>query len=481
MSDRPVVLLSIPSGAAAGNMLRPGHLIPALLAADPSVHIVILSPLVRDPEFVREFARPRVEFDDLPPHRPAGLEARLVACIQAGYLDSKVSESVQIRRAEAAAKQTIRWVRAKRVLASILAPSMVRPESRYALSDRLVSHPVAERLFARHRPVLVVAASPGLTFSEIPLLRTAARRGVRSMALDASWDNFTNKLLPVRRIDRLIVWNELMKRQAVELHGYQPDQIRVAGVAHWDLYFRPGTIGSRDDFFRRIGADATRRLITLTTTPRELYGHHDHVLRILIGARENGRLPADAQILVRLHPRDDLDAYAPFAGIRDVIIEKPFRSTVPSGDGLAIDVTADSQRHLANTMRHSDVIVNVASTIAIEGAVFDTPIVNISFDGAAPEEFAKSARRYYRFTHYQNITRHGAVRVAESGSQLVEDVSRYLADPSLDREGRRKIVAEQCQFTDGRSAERVAQFVVDELADVTGIQPPCVESLASSR
>ena len=41
------------------------------------------------------------------------------------------------------------------------------------------------------------------------------------MAIDPSWDNFTNKLLPVRRVDRLIVWNELMKQQAIELHGYR--------------------------------------------------------------------------------------------------------------------------------------------------------------------------------------------------------------------------------------------------------------------
>ncbi len=118
-----------------------------------------------------------------------------------------------------------------------------------------------------------------------------------------------------------------------------------------------------------------------------------------------------------------------------VIIEKPFRSTVTAGDGLAVDITEDNQRHLADTMRHSDVVVNVASTIAIEAAIFDTPVVNISFDGETPSEWARSARRYYRFTHYVNITRQDAVRVAETPEQLVEQVGRYLDDPSLDRDG----------------------------------------------
>jgi hypothetical protein len=303
------------------------------------------------------------------------------------------------------------------------------------------------------------------------------------MAVDPSWDNFTNKLMPVRRVNRLIVWNDLMKQQAVALHGYAPDEVRTAGTPQWDLYFRDGTIVPRDTFFRQIGGDPSRKLITLSTTPRELYPHHDHVLRVLIRAMNGDAWRKPVQILVRLHPRDDRGAYAEFEGLPHVTIEKPFRSTVTAGDGLAIDITEDNQRHLANTMQHSDVVVNVASTLAIEAAIFDTPVVNVSFDGEAPSEWVRSARRYYRFTHYMNITRHDAVRVAGDPAALVEQVGRYLEDPSLDRAGRRQVVLEQCQFLDGRAAERVAGFVVDELADVCGAAwtTPCAESLASSR
>jgi hypothetical protein len=478
----PVVLLSIPHGGAAGNVLRTG-LVDSLLSAHADADIVILSPLVKDPGFVREFARDRIRFEDLPAHRPAGLEGRLMALIQASYIDSGVTESVKIRRQEAAAKKTIRWIRAKRLLAGAIAPSMVRHATRYDTIDRRIAHPWADRLFDQYQPKLLVTSNPGLIFSEIPLLRTAVRRGVRSMAVDPSWDNFTNKLIPVRRVSRLVVWNDLMKQQAIEFHGYQPEEIRVAGTAQWDLYFRPDTLVSRTEFCAGLGADPAKMLVTLTTTPRELYPHHDHVLRVLVNALESGAWRQPAQILVRLHPRDELDAYAAFQGVPNVIIEKPFRATVRAGDGLSVDVTSGNQRHLANTMRHSDVVVNVASTLAIEAAIFDTPVVNISFDGETPAEWVRSARRYYRFTHYTNITRHGAVRVAETPGQLVDAINRYLDDPSLDRAGRRRVVEEQCQFLDGRAAERVAAFVAGELSDVLGRPLPmsCVESPASSR
>jgi CDP-glycerol glycerophosphotransferase (TagB/SpsB family) len=186
----------------------------------------------------------------------------------------------------------------------------------------------------------------------------------------------------------------------------------------------------------------------------------------------SGRITKPAQVLVRLHPRDDESTYRDVRTWPHVIVEKPFRPTVKAGDGLAVDVMPEHQSHLADTMRHSDVAVNVASTIAIEACVFDTPVVNISFDGEEPSDFVKSARRYYKFTHYVNITRHNAARVAETPEQMIDWVNRYLADPSLDAEGRRRVVQEQCQFLDGRSGDRVADAVVDELRAVLGWPAP---------
>jgi hypothetical protein len=466
-ADGHSILISVPHGAAAGNMVRTGVL-RRVLEADPELRLMVLSPMATDARFVSELAHPRVSVEPLPPHQPRGLEARLVALMQAAYIDSAITESVRIRRMEAQAKGTIRWIRAKRLLAEALMPSLVARPTRYSLIDRQVSHPSAEALFDRVQPTMLVTSSPGLILSEIPLLRTAARRGVWSMAIDPSWDNFTNKLLPVRRVSRLVVWNQLMKEQATALHGYEPDEVVIAGVPQWDRYFRDGVSVSREAFCARVGADPARALLTVTTTPRELYAHHDHVLRVMLTAIREKRFSRPAQILVRLHPRDDRAHYAEFERTPEIILEKPFRETVRAGDGLAVDVTADSQQHLADTLRHSDVIVNVASTIAIEAAIFDTPVVNISFDGEAPSEFARSARRYYRFTHYTNITRHQAVRVAETPEALIAHLNAYLAAPALDADGRRQVVREQCEYVDGQSAERVAQAVVDDLRRLTG-------------
>jgi CDP-glycerol glycerophosphotransferase (TagB/SpsB family) len=459
------IFISVPHGTSAGNMLRAGGLLDRVLEADRSMLVVLLSPMARDAAFVREFTRDRVQVVDQPAHTPRGLEARLNAIVQASYLSRGQTESVRIRLAEARANGIIRGLGVKAAIGRLLVEPFTHRGSRYTIADRLVSHPEMERLFDEHRPIVVVAANPGLVFSEIPLLRTARRRGVFSMAIDPSWDNFTNKLVPVRQVDRLVVWNDIMKAQAMALHGYRAEMVRVAGAPQFDPHFRPQSRTPRHEFFSRIGADPARRLVALTTTPRSLYSHHDHVLRALVPAIRGGALNG-AQLLVRLHPRDDVDAYRDFAGIADVIIEKPFRETVTVADGLAIDVMPEHQRHLGDTLCYADAVVNVASTITVEACIFDTPVVNISFDGPGETPYVRSAQRYYSFTHYVNIMNRGAVRIAQTPDEMVSMVARYLAEPSLDADGRAQVVRDQCQFTDGHSAERVIQCVLDELGAV---------------
>ena len=128
------VLVSVPSGVSAGNILR-GGLVDRLLDANRDVHVVIVSPLVRDAGFVQEFTRPRVSFEDLPPHMPSGLEGRLMALIQAGYLDSGVSSPEDPARGSGG-EEVDSLIRTKRLLAGIATPSILRKPTRYQAIDR---------------------------------------------------------------------------------------------------------------------------------------------------------------------------------------------------------------------------------------------------------------------------------------------------------------------------------------------------------
>jgi len=459
----PCLLWTIPNGSSAGNMLRTGVL-SRVLEYVGDARVVLMSQLAADPAFTAEFKHPRVTFELLPPHVPRGVEARLLGIIQARYLEARTTETMRIKLAAGHAGTALRGRRVKALIGRGLAPHGAGGRW-YDVSDRLVSDPYAERVFERNQPTLVAVSTPGLIFAEIPILRTARRRRVRAMAVDLSWDNLTNKLFPIRRVDRLIVWNRTMRREAHELHGYELEEIEVAGPPQFDGYFNGEPRSSRADFCRRVGLDPSRRILSLTTIPAEAYPRHDVIIDRLLEAIRSGAIALPCDLLVRLHPRDNLQKYARYAGMPHVIIEKPFRETAKSGDGHGVDIMAENTRHLADTMCHSDVVINVASTIAIEASIFDTPVVNIAFDedDAEARPFLESPLRYYSYTHYQQIVRAGAVRIAKSAGELFDLVNGYLADRSRDAAGRRRVVTEQCEFTDGRSAERVARLISSQL------------------
>lgn len=478
--DARTLLLCIPSGTPAANLLRTG--VVARVRDDPSVRrIVIVSPYAVEPYFVEEFGGPKVGFAELAPGVPGWVERRFIRVMQEKFVKPMPTDSMRIRvaRAELLEREGQREVRyldrgqfsgrlkgPKRLALRVLTALPLPIGAWFALSDRCSLGSQYAELFARERPDLVVTPTTGLYFSEGPLLGRADRARVPAIAVDLSWDHFTTKTAPLRRVAALAVWNDLMKRQAIAIHGYRPEQVEVTGVPQFDLYANPAALDSRATFCRRIGADPARKLITLTTVPTVLYRYHPRVIEALLATLEADGFGAPAQLLVRVHPRDELDQYRAYLDRPNVIVEKPFR-TGRVAEGSAADPTLDDRRHLANTLIHSDVIVNVASTIAIEAAICDTPVVNIAFDGPEPRPLLDSAARYYRYDHYRPLVEAGAVRVASRPEELVAQTRRYLADPALDRAARSRVVEQLTYRADGRSAERVADFILRQLTQLS--------------
>ena len=89
-------------------------------------------------------------------------------------------------------------------------------------------------------------------------------------------------------------------------------------------------------------------------------------------------------------------------------------------------------------------------------------MINLAFDDrdASPRAVFE---RHYRTTHYQRVVESGAVRIARSSAELVDLVNASFADPGRDAEGRRRLVASHCEFTDGCSATRVGREIVRAL------------------
>jgi CDP-glycerol glycerophosphotransferase (TagB/SpsB family) len=118
---------------------------------------------------------------------------------------------------------------------------------------------------------------------------------------------------------------------------------------------------------------------------------------------------------------------------------------------------------LANTLYHADVVITMYSTFFIEGALADKPLIGIAYDGGRKTDFAQSAARFFEWDHLAQIRPLDGIRLVHSDGELADAVREGLEHPAARAENRKKIVRQQCQYTDGMSGARTARVLLDML------------------
>jgi hypothetical protein len=182
---------------------------------------------------------------------------------------------------------------------------------------------------------------------------------------------------------------------------------------------------------------------------------------MLYEALMKGAFAHQCQLFVRPHPKDNFELYEKFQGRPFLTLQRPGRLATTNDKW---NPTKEDMNGLGELMRYSDVVINTASTITIDAACFDTPVINVAFDGPENKPFIESCRRFYDFEHYRNIVKTGGVKVAYSIEDLVSDVDVYLDNPEVDAAGRERIRKEQCWKLDGKSGERIARYILENLS-----------------
>ena len=324
-----------------------------------------------------------------------------------------------------------------------------------------------EGLFEKYGPDAVFITYP-FSFHVYPFLRRAAKQKIPTIAYVPSWDNLTSKWEVPAKPNKMIVWNEIMRSEAVEFLDYDEKDVPICGIPQFDLYADPSIIIPKKDFLKTVGADPNKRLLTYATGTPALYKDEPEIVELIYEAMTEGKISNPCQLLIRLHPRRDLHDFARFEGRNDIILQTPGRASsafAKSGYCWVSDMA--DYLTLANTMANSDVILNIASTITLEACIVNRPVVNVGFDGRTQREYHESVRRYFDYTHYRNILKAGGVKIAWTIEELVKIVNAYLEDDTLDADGRKKIVEQQCYRIDGKSLDRMLEFVADTVDERT--------------
>jgi hypothetical protein len=450
---RPTVLLSIPNTLSMRNLLRTDVFMHLKAGAE---RIVIVAPFADELWFQEEFVRESVTAVPMLPYKPGMIERRLFSALYNLYLAGPTSHTLRVYLG--------RWADNHQLLGPIrqaLTRSLL-PALRWTASPlemiftRIGQVDAYAELIGRERPDVAVF-SRLFYCDELPIMRAAVLAGIPTVGAVASWDNLTTKgpLLP--RLDRLVVWNDTLKDEAQRFHGYRPADIVVTGAPHHDMVFSERErLVDRTGFFARLGLDPQKKLITYAGEDPAIAPDVPRYVEEIYQWVRNDQFSFPSQLLIRPHPQDDLRRYDRVRNLPGVVFDLPGR---PS-EKYWMDMSRGDLRHLCETLLHSDVVVNVTSTIAVDAAFFDTPSVCIGYDYSTPRTHFNSPMRYFEMDHFRPVIAEQATRLVESPDALRETIDRYLIDPSLDREGRQRIVGRIAQHKDGQSGLRTAEAIL---------------------
>ena len=463
----PVLFLGLPMAVNVRDVLR-SEAWPTLLASGAEVHLFSAAADVE--EFRREFEGPRVRVHPL--ERPS---SRLYGAADAAILRLHVVLlSLRCETARIMVGERLRRSRWARALHRAVGSLGRRGQDLLLAASRRLARWLAPDLygdaFRRWRPDLVVGTRvvtmsgprgpSAARYLDRYLLMAAADRGVATMVLVSSWDNLTTSgFFPVE-VDRITVWNDIMKAQAVEIHGLPPERVVVTGAPQHDVFAPSEPYVPRAALLAELGLDPARRMVVYTTGTEGTIPHEPELVARLADHLAAAR--PDVQLLVRVHQLDDPGRYASVRGRPGVALDQAGRP--PVGAYHDRDFDRGQLERLADTLRHADVVVNAASSISIDAAAVGTPVIVVDFDARPDTPYHRSVHRFYDFTHQRPVVASGGVFRARSPDTLLEGLDRYLRDPGADAEGRARLVREQCGVLDGGAGRRVGEAVLDALA-----------------
>jgi hypothetical protein len=354
------------------------------------------------------------------------------------------------------------FLTALKIPARLLAMLRAEKPLENKLEKLLLSYPrsteAEERLRELNPSVIVVTGA--FQFEQPAIFAAAKKLGIPTLAYIPSWDNITTKNRMVFKYDGYIVWSEKIKEELHEVYPYTQNQpVYVVGAPQYDIFFQERFYQSREDFCQQQNLQPDLPIIVYAIgSPNFLKEHHGAIeLAKRIKRGELGRV----QMLVRPHPihdnaelRDVFDKFAPQVRLQQT----------PNAGKTLVERSQDEQQIVewVNTFRHADTVVNLSSTVTIDAAIFDKPIVNLDFDpqpGHADQDLIKDINHCWN--HFQPVAESGGVWLVNDFNEMSNAVGNYLRNPALHHANRKWIVQYVCEFTDGKCGTRMSYAIAD--------------------
>lgn len=450
------IMIVITRGFILRNVLRSGLL--DLLKA--KYRVVILLATKKDqpiPQELRdEFEDKNVSLHGIAEPKMGGLFDRLYRFVsrwtfwlvytRSGWVFSRIGNFNRLNRAPI-------WQYVEYAIFSVLTRIDPLKHAARWVEKNMFRHDCYGALFAAHKPDVVFSTSI-VSKMDIVLMKEAQRRGIKTVSMPKGWDNITKGLYHVVP-DKLIVQNPLMRQGAVKQQLIPSEKIAVCGFSQFDWYRKPEILLSREEYCSRVGLNPVKKIIFFGS--EGAWAPHDDDIAQMLAQMVNtdGLLATPAQLFVRPHFTDvKKRRFDRLADLENVVVDE----SITVSDVLHCNWDPKNEETIlfANLLHHCDLLVNVASTLTLDAACFDKPIISVAFGTLFhPRTGQDVSHLYYEMDHYADVLKTKAVDLVHSQEALLAAVNQGLLHPERKREERKRLIADLCYKVDGQSSSRM--------------------------
>ena len=319
-----------------------------------------------------------------------------------------------------AALPLLRTGAGRRVLAAVLR----------ALDRGIPRSPEIDAFIRGHNPDLVlITPLIDLGSPQADLFASARAAGLRTVLCVTSWDHLSSKSLLRQIPDRVVVWNEMQKDEAVNLHRVPPDVVTVTGAQCYDQWFGRQPARSRRDFCQRVGLDPGKPFVLwLASSLFRRTANDAHIAEQWVEAVRSSDDPRvrEVGILVRPHPaRRDEWQHVDLSSYRNVSMwgEHP--------------VDDESKDDYFDSLYYSAAVAGTNTSAFLEAGIVGRPVLSILLPDVSPDNQEGTIHFHYLLT-----VNGGLLHTSRSMDEHVAQLAKVLAAP-VDHDERSR------RFTEG--------------------------------
>jgi CDP-glycerol glycerophosphotransferase (TagB/SpsB family) len=280
-------------------------------------------------------------------------------------------------------------------------------------------------LFDRYQPKVVVASTPGWRLDRY-LLREASARGINTAAVVVGWDNPSSYSIPGARVNWITCWSEIQKHELVAGSDWLEERVNIGGIPSYDGYFRGEWLMPREEYFKMHNLDPGRKLLSYAASFVSFAPNYQNV-EALARLVASDSLSQPCQLLVRLHPNHFMNVHL-YAEERKKIHQLAQElpnvhvvEPVPLGGSLGY-YSGEDMPEKASMMAYSDVFLTVYSTMVVEAAVHERPIISVCLDTPGgwnwPRKFSLPLSKIGDWPTHSRFRQAKAGKVAYNESEL---------------------------------------------------------------